>query len=487
MNRPLRIALIATATVVVLAVGAGGVFLASFDPNTLKPRIIEAVKRATGRDLALNGKIALEFALRPTIRVDDVAFANPPGFSRPDMARLQSLELELGLLPLLSRRIEIDRLVLVHPDILLERTADGQSNWQLTPEHKPEAAPSTPAEPTTPQAPTEPTTVSVDTIRIQDGTLAYRDDATGKLTTLQVPSLQATSASPDSPLHLDANALYNNTPFTLVADTGSLARLQQPTATTPWPAKLTFAAAGATLAAEGAFTQPLQAKGYNLSVTAAVPDAAALAPLLQGIAPPPPPLRDIRFTAKLADTGAPNPDISAVTLHVGPSDLSARIPGLSLTRLDIDAPRPDQPMKIDLAATLGATAVAMTGTIGVPAQALPNAAPSPYPMDVTLQADGATATAKGTVANPQALSGLNLALTATIPDLAALSPLAGRPLPPLKTIAFQGTLTDPEGGLRHGATLHDFHLTGPDGDLSGTTAIALAAEGAFTQPLQAKG
>ena len=67
------------------------------------------MKRATGRDLALNGKIGLEPSLWPTIQVSDVTFSNPPGFSRPQMASLQGMELQLGLLPLLSSRIAIDR------------------------------------------------------------------------------------------------------------------------------------------------------------------------------------------------------------------------------------------------------------------------------------------------------------------------------------------------------------------------------------------
>ena len=73
------------------------------------------------------------------------------------------------------------------------------------------------------------------------------------------------------------------------------------------------------------------------------------------------------------------------------------------------------------------------------------------------------------------MTGVNVALTAQIPDLSALSPLAGHPLPALKTIAFQGTLTDAAGGFRHGAALHDISLTSPNGDLSGNAAIGLGA------------
>ena len=65
--------------------------------------------------------------------------------------------------------------------------------------------------------------------------------------------------------------------------------------------KLTLTAAGAKLTADGSLTKPLQGKGYNLAVNGTIPDAAALTPLLQGTILPP--LHDVTFAAKVADTG----------------------------------------------------------------------------------------------------------------------------------------------------------------------------------------
>jgi AsmA protein len=480
LPRPLRIALIAVAAVVVLAVGGGAIFVARFDPNTLKPRIIEAVKRATGRDLILNGKIGLEFALRPTIRVKDVAFANPPGFSRPQMATLQSMQLELGLLPLLSHRIEIDHLVLVHPDILLETTAAGQSNWVMKPEVSPEAPAA--SQPSAPSEPGVPTTVGVNTIRIQDGTIAYRDDVTGKVTAVGVPKLDAKAASPDSPLHLAVDAVYNGTSFNLTADTGSLVRLQDPAATSPWPVKLALTVGGAKLTADGSMTQPLRWKGYHLAVGGTVPDVAALTPLLPGVVLPP--LRDVSFAAKVADSGSRFPDVSALTLHVGASDLSGQIAGLNVEKLDIDAATTSQPMKVAAAVRMGDLPLTVAGTFGPPALLLPDAKPAPFPVDVTLQAATATASAKGAIADVRAMTGVNVAVAARIPDLSVLSPLAGHPLPAIKTVAFQGNLTDADGGFRHGAALHGMTLTSADGDLAGDAAIALTPRPSLTADLK---
>jgi AsmA protein len=493
-SRPLRIAAIAIAVIVIVVIGAGAVLVASFDPNTYKPQIIEAVKRATGRTLALNGKIGLKPSLWPTIQVVDVAFANPPGFSRPQMATLQGLELQLGLLPLLSSRIEINRLVLIHPDILLETDGAGHPNWQMTPEVAPSA-------PGAVQAPVKSgkttTTVSVESIRIQDGTVVYRDDITGKVTTLGLPKLETKAASPDSPLHVEADASYNGTAFNLIADTGSLSRLQDPAAASPWPVKMVLTAAGAKLAADGALTQPLQGKGYDLAISGTVPDASALTPLLQGPVLQgfvPPPLHDVSFAAKVADTGGKIPAVSALTLHVGASDLGARYPGLTLDKADVAAAAADQPLQASAAGKLGGASFAFAATTGPLAALMPGAKPAPFPVDATLQAAGATFSAKGTIADAQAMSGANIALAAQIPDLSALSPLAGRPLPAIKQIGFNASLTDApgtgspgtdaRGGLRQGAALHGFALTSSGGDMSGDVAVGVGARNSLVAVLK---
>ena len=104
--------------------------------------------------------------------------------------------------------------------------------------------------------------------------------------------------------------------------------MQDPAATTPWPVKLTLTAGNAKISADGTLTQPQQGKGYNLVVSGSVPDATSLTPLLQGFVPPP--LHDVTFAAKVADKGGPLPEFSALTLHVGASDLSSEMRGLTL-------------------------------------------------------------------------------------------------------------------------------------------------------------
>ena len=228
-------------------------------------------------------------------------------------------------------------------------------------------------------------------------------------------------------------------------------------------------------------SQPLRGKGYDLAVNGSVPDMSALTPLLQGFVPPP--LHDVTFAAKVADKGGTLPAVSTLALHVGASDLGVQMPGLALDKLDINAADVGQPVKADAAARMGTTPLTLTGTFGSLAQLLPGATPAPFPVDMTVQGGGATASVKGTVADARAMSGANFVVAALIPDVSALSPLARRPLPALKTIAFGANLADAAGGFAHGAALHGLRLTSAEGDLSGDAVIGLGARSGLTATL----
>ena len=483
-RRAVGCGLLGLAGLLVLVVAASAVFLARFDPNSLKPRIEVAVQQATGRALALNGPIRLTWSLWPTLALTNVALANPPGFSRPEMATLQRLDVQLALLPLLHNRIAITRLDLQHPDIMLEQDAQGRANWVFTP--APKQAPATPAQ--SGGTPKPGDRVSVSDVRIADGTLTWRDDRTGRTTTLTLARLTATAASPDAPLHLAMTAAYGSVPFTVGGDVGALLRLQQPNTTTPWPIKLNLAVAGATTSVDGSFTKPLQGRGYTLAIDATIPDLASLAPLLPAIRLPP--LHDVHLAARVADSGGPVPHVEAATLTLGPADLTSYVGGLQLVSANVDAPAQDQPVHIDVQAAIAKTPVSMAATLGVPSTLVTRTlathpAGAPVPVDLIFRADNASLTVKGTVANPETLSGADLVLEASIPDLAALSPVAHRPLPALTQVAFQGHLTDAPGGFEHGAALHAMKLTAAQGDLSGDVAFANGPPQSLTGNLHA--
>jgi AsmA protein len=202
----LRWALVALGVLVLLPAVGLAVFIATFDAESQKPRIQAAVQSATGRALTLDGPIGVKFALVPTLTLQDVALANAPGGSRPQMATARRIEVELALLPLLSRQVEVRRLVLQQPDILLETDASGQPNWVFAPAGSPPAAPQAPADPAA-SAPAagQRLGIAVNRVAIEDGRVGWRNGQTGQTRNLAIPSLEARADDAASPMRLAAS------------------------------------------------------------------------------------------------------------------------------------------------------------------------------------------------------------------------------------------------------------------------------------------
>src|SRR5260221_14212115 len=128
--RLVRIVLIGMAAVALL-LAAAIIYVMSIDFDGYRPLLAAQVKAATGHDIAIGGHLDLKLSLTPTLAVNDVRVANTPGFSRPDMATIARLEAQIALLPLLSRRLQIERFMLTGADIALETDAQGRGNWRL--------------------------------------------------------------------------------------------------------------------------------------------------------------------------------------------------------------------------------------------------------------------------------------------------------------------------------------------------------------------
>ncbi len=471
-----RIALAMVAVVILVPVLVVGVFVARFDPNSYKPQIEQALDRTLHRQVALKGPLSLALSLAPTISAEDVALANPPGFSRPEMATLKRLDIQAALLPLLGGRLAIRRIVLVQPVIALEIDRAGESNLSFA--ALPAAAGGTGAAAPAPAAsgPSRPVAVDVRAIRITDGTLSWQDDRTGQHATLSLGSFTATAASDTAPMTLAADAGYAGLPFTLRGQTGPLARLARAGGGPPWPVRLAATLGQATLALDGSVADPAAGRGYRFALQAKLPALEALAPLFPGRKLPA--LHGVTLATDLVDSGAGRPAISDLSLDVGASDLGTLEPGLTLTGLSFTAPALDQPCKLTLAGAVGKAAFSFDATLGPPAALLPAGfgppPATPWPVAIHAAAAGADLAISGTMTEPARLAGANLAVSLQVPDVAALAPLAGRPLPSLSQIVLSGQIADAETGWRQWVKISDFSLTVPQGDLSGEATLALA-------------
>ncbi len=477
------------AVIIILPAAAIAIFAASFDPNRYAPNIIAAVQQATGRTLTIGSPIQLKLSLTPTIEAGNLSLSNPPGFADPHFLTLQKVDAQFALLPLLSHRLDILNLVLTGPQFSLQTNKTGQSNWDFS-------APPSASAPAQPVAPAQPSTggyqIALESAEIQDGLATFKNPDGSTAWTLAIVDLTGTAASPSAPLNLKAAASYNNTAFTLSGTTGPVERFTGAGAG-PWPVDLTIATAGATATVKGGIANPRAASGYDVTINAAIPALEAMAPVIPPAYIPAgglPPIHGITAAARIVDQKSAIPAIDNLSIKTGESDLSAFRPGLALTSLDIEMASLDKPVSVNIAGTMapspGATQhipLSLTGSFGPP-QALFNPALLPatmppqtnYPVNLQAAAGPASASIIGAIATPEKLSGVALAINAAIPDLSALAPLAGTPLPAFKNIQLQTTVIDPGGlGLRKAAGLDTLTLSMDNAALGGDASIYFGA------------
>lgn len=218
MPRWLRWTLASFVAVVVLLVVVLALLPTFIDVNRYRDRVVAEVERALGRQITLD-RLSLSFLPTPTLGLEGlvvgVAGAPAEGPIPPGerFVALDRLELKLRLLPLLSRRIDVSRLVLERPEIVVERDAKGVlsiADLLGAPGQAPAGpgpAPSPPPDGASPLA-----ALLVQRIEIRQGALTFRDRAVvpGKEVTTSVADLDAAlrDLSLDRPVGVSLRATF---------------------------------------------------------------------------------------------------------------------------------------------------------------------------------------------------------------------------------------------------------------------------------------
>jgi AsmA protein len=130
--------------------------------DALREAVEAQIRAVTGLDLVVNGPIDISVFPGSYVSFHDVGLKGAT--SNEPALRVDVLTANLRLPPLLLQRFEIADLMLLRPQILVVRTADGESNW--TPFIQTIARTMKPG---------VDNQVSFSEIRIQDGVLTYQD------------------------------------------------------------------------------------------------------------------------------------------------------------------------------------------------------------------------------------------------------------------------------------------------------------------------
>lgn len=298
--------------IVVAAVVAVVAILATMDFEQYRGVIEAEAKKATGRDLALNGPIDLSISLTPAIVVEDVTFANAEWGSRDNMASLDRFEAEVQIMPLLSGDIRINRIVLVNGDILLETDANGTPNWQF--DTATEGDGSTDSGSDSGSASSGGQKLPhVDSVAVENSRITYINGATGEQLVLAVDSLTATQNG--DKLDLDFAGSYQDAPIELAGSLGSPATLM---AGGSYPVDLSGSVAGADLSVSGSIADVATNPAPDLTISVAGENLADFNALAGGGLPE---LGPYAFSGRVSTEGTTY-RVAGMTVSLNDTELS---------------------------------------------------------------------------------------------------------------------------------------------------------------------
>ena len=208
--------------VLVLLIGAAVVVLPMVvDPNDYKPQIVQTAKDRLGRELVIEKDLSLSVFPWLGVETGGVRIGNAPGFSAPWFAEIAELGVKVKLMPLLSRRVEVDTLVVNGLRLNLERDAKGTANWDdLVARQKAEAD----SEPSQGQpsgsGAADPLSFSVQGIQIDDARVSWDDRQAGQKYLLDQVRLVTGSLSPGATVPVEIGAVVTSEQPAMTLDAG---------------------------------------------------------------------------------------------------------------------------------------------------------------------------------------------------------------------------------------------------------------------------
>ncbi len=250
----MRKILLGLAGLVVVTLIAIVVVISQIDISEYQQQALDQVEKATGRKASIDGELDISISLNPAIVAEGVRFANAEWGSRPDMAIIKRIEIQVALLPLLRSEIEIQRFILIEPDVLLEKDPTGKGNWEIG---------DTAASGEAPSSEGEMQAIDIGTVLVQELKLVYRDAAKEKPMELSIDTLKLDTVSADQ-LELTLKAALDNNAIAVNGRIGSLDLLFR---NKDYPVDITASIGAASATLKGAIGKPLQGKDIKLAAT----------------------------------------------------------------------------------------------------------------------------------------------------------------------------------------------------------------------------
>lgn len=118
---------------VLLVLAVAGALAAPFIINwdSYRTELEDYGRRITGREVTIAGAISASLFPWPSLTVENVHIANPPGMSDPEFAEAARITAHMQLAGLISGSILVESIEIDQPTVTLERQPAGQGNWNF--------------------------------------------------------------------------------------------------------------------------------------------------------------------------------------------------------------------------------------------------------------------------------------------------------------------------------------------------------------------
>jgi AsmA protein len=194
--------------VFILIVAAAVILPMVIDPNDYKPQIIEAVKQQTGRDLVIEGDIGLSVFPKVGLNLGKTSLSNAAGFEGKAFASMDAVNIQVALMPLLDKKVEMDEIILQGLALNLQRNKQGVTNWDdlakkpADKQAKPEAKKAESAD----QAQLE--SLAIGGIRIENANILWQDDQNGQRYEIKSFNLITGPLAEGDPVDIELNTAF---------------------------------------------------------------------------------------------------------------------------------------------------------------------------------------------------------------------------------------------------------------------------------------
>jgi len=195
------------------------------DVQKYKPMLESKVAEATGRPFSVGDDLHLSLFPWAGVSFSELRLGNPDGFTEKEFVTVKSFEVQVKLLPLLSKDIQIKRFVVNEPRIVLIKTKKGRGNWEQPP-------PSQAAAKKEGQVPPSDTgkfdlpisALTVGNLSINNGSALWIDQAANTRQQISEINLVLQDVSLERPVKLTFSALMDKKPVSVEGTVGPLGK-----------------------------------------------------------------------------------------------------------------------------------------------------------------------------------------------------------------------------------------------------------------------